>query len=106
MTTLYGDINTPVSTPTKVYTWDMTGIPNGQITLRLYMQGDGNTYADKNIHLNLKSSYPHADPNRDTHTNTVYHAFSNRISNRDANPIWDADSIRDTLPSPIPTDTP
>jgi membrane peptidoglycan carboxypeptidase len=50
---LTGDVNTPVETPTKVYTWDLTGMPDGQITLRLYMQGDGSNYADQNIHLNL-----------------------------------------------------
>jgi penicillin-binding protein 1C len=58
LTTLYGDINTPVSSPTKVYSWDISGIPNGQVTLRLYMQGDGNGYADKNIHLNINLPTP------------------------------------------------
>jgi penicillin-binding protein 1C len=58
LTTLFGDINTPVSSPTMVYTWDLTGMPDGQITLRLYMQGDGNIYADKNIHLNLSLPTP------------------------------------------------
>jgi membrane peptidoglycan carboxypeptidase len=58
LTTLFGDINTPVSSPTKVYTWDLTGMPDGQITLRLYMQDDGNIYADQNIHLNLSLPTP------------------------------------------------
>jgi len=62
LATLFGDINIPVSSPTKVYTWDLTGIPNGQITLRLYMQGDGDNYADKNIHLNLSVSTPTPTP--------------------------------------------
>ena len=51
--TLTGDRSTPVATPFDVYTWDLTGMPNGQIILRLYMQGDGSNYADQNIHLNL-----------------------------------------------------
>ena len=73
---LTGDINTPVVTPSDVYTWDLTGMPDGQITLRLYMQGDGSNYADQNITLNLIVPTPTPMP---TPTFT---------------------------PSPIPTDTP
>jgi hypothetical protein len=50
---LTGDMNTPITTPSVVYTWDLTGMPNGEIILRLYMQGDGSNYADQNFHLNL-----------------------------------------------------
>ena len=73
---LTGDMNTPVATPSDVYTWDLTGMPDGQITLRLYMQGDGSNYADLNITLNLIVPTPTPMP---TPTFT---------------------------PSPIPTDTP
>jgi hypothetical protein len=73
---LVGDVNTPVATPTNVYTWDLTGMPDGQIFLRLYMQGDGSNYADQNITLNLIVPTPTPMP---TPTFT---------------------------PSPIPTDTP
>ena len=62
LTTLFGDITTPVSSPTKVYTWDLTGMPDGQVVLRLYMQGDGDHYADKNIHLNLVLPTPTPTP--------------------------------------------
>ena len=50
---LTGDMNTPVPTASDVYSWDLTGMPDGQITLRLYMKGDGSNFADQNIHLNL-----------------------------------------------------
>ena len=73
---LTADINTPVMTPTDVYTWNLTGMPNGQITLRLYMQGAGSSYADQNIHLNLMVPTPTPPP-----TSTL-------------------------TPSPVPTDTP
>jgi membrane carboxypeptidase/penicillin-binding protein PbpC len=79
---LTGDINTPVLTPSDVYTWDLTGMPNDQITLRLYMKGDGSYYADQNIHLNLLVPTPTPLPtSTPTPTPTV-------------------------TPSPIPTDTP
>jgi hypothetical protein len=50
---LTGDINTPIVNPYDVYTWNLAGMPNGQINLRLYMQGAGSNYADRNIRLNL-----------------------------------------------------
>ncbi len=62
LTTLFGDITTPVTAPTKVYTWDLTGQPDGPVVLRLYMRGDNNTYADKSIHLNLKLPTPTPSP--------------------------------------------
>ena len=52
-TSLVNDNGTAVPAPTKVYTWDMTGIPNGQVTLHLYMRADGGGYAEKKIRLNL-----------------------------------------------------
>jgi hypothetical protein len=50
---LVGNTNTSIPSPTKVYTWDLSGMPNGQIILRLYMERDGGGYADRNIKLNL-----------------------------------------------------
>ena len=82
LTTLFGDITTPVSSPTSVYTWNLAGMPNGQIVLRLYMQGDGDSYADKNIHLNLIVPTPTPLP---TSTSTP---------------------IPSVTPTPMPTETP
>ena len=79
---LTGDMSTPVVTPTKVYTWDLTGMPDGPITLRLYMQGDGSNYADQNIHLNLIVPTPTPLP---TSTPTLTPSIT---------------------PTPLPTDTP
>jgi 1A family penicillin-binding protein len=59
---LVGDISMPVAVPTKIYTWDLSGMPNGQITLRLFMQGDGDSFADKNISLNLNLPTPTSTP--------------------------------------------
>jgi penicillin-binding protein 1C len=52
--------NTPVPTPTKVYTWDLSGMTEDQIVLRLYLQAEGDTFADKNIRLIL--AIPTATP--------------------------------------------
>jgi 1A family penicillin-binding protein len=81
---LTGDVNTPIVTPSDVYTWNLTGMPNGQITLRLYMQGAGSNYADQNIHLNLIVPTPTPLP-----TPTVTPSPTPTVT-----------------PSPIPTDTP
>jgi hypothetical protein len=79
---LTGDINTPVTSPSNVYTWDLTGMPNGQINLRLYMRGEASNYADQNIHLNLIMPTPTPVPTpTPTPTPTV-------------------------TPTPLPTDTP
>ncbi len=59
---LTGDVSAPVQTPTTVYTWDLTGMPDGQITLRLYMRGEGSNYADLNMHLNLMVPTPTPPP--------------------------------------------
>jgi penicillin-binding protein 1C len=106
LTTLYGNINTPVSTPTKVYTWDLTGIPNEQIILRLYMQGDGNTYADKNIHLNLSLPTPTPTP---TETPTSTPSITPSLTESPTEtptPSGTPTPSETPTPSPIPTDTP
>ena len=81
-TTLTGNVNIPVAAATKVYTWDLAGMPDGQVILRLYMQGDGNNYADQNLHLNLVIPTPTPIP---TATPTVTPSMT---------------------PSPLPTNTP
>ncbi|HVM72481.1 MAG TPA: PBP1A family penicillin-binding protein [Anaerolineales bacterium] len=81
-TTLTGNVNIPVTTAAKVYTWDLTGMPNEQVILRLYMQGDGNNYADQNLHLNLIIPTPTPIP---TATPTATPSMT---------------------PSPLPTNTP
>lgn len=82
MQKLVGKINTPVQTATKVYTWDLSGMANGPVNLRLYMQGDNGIYADKNIRLNLLLPTPTPTP---TATSTP---------------------VPTDTPTPMPTDTP
>jgi penicillin-binding protein 1C len=59
---LIDDVTTPVTSAAKVYTWDLSGMPNGPIILRLYMQSDGGGFADKNISLNLVLPTPTPTP--------------------------------------------
>jgi hypothetical protein len=93
MITLLGDVRTPVSSPTRVYTWDLTGMPNGQVTLRLYMQGDGDAYADKSIHLNLSLPTPTPFP---TEMPTLTPSI----------PPPPPTDIPTEPPTPLPSDTP
>ncbi len=90
LTTLYGDVAAPVPSPTRVYTWNLTGMPDGQVNLRLYMKGSGNSYADKNIRLNLVLPTPTATP---TSTSTP-------------TPTSTPIPTETPTPQPLPTDTP
>ena len=90
LTIFSGDVATPIPSPTKVYTWNLTGMPDGQVTLRLYMKGSGNSYADKNIRLNLVLPTPTATP---TSTSTP-------------TPTPTLIPTKTPTPQPLPTDTP
>jgi penicillin-binding protein 1C len=51
-TPLVNDINAPVQTPTKVFTWDLSSLPSGEVTLRLFMQGERGS-AERRVRLVL-----------------------------------------------------
>jgi penicillin-binding protein 1C len=44
--------------PDLIYTWDLTDVQEGEITLRIYMKSTKDMYAEKRIHLNLKVPTP------------------------------------------------
>ena len=44
--------------PEMVYSWDVTDIPSGRITLRIYMESTEDTYAERRIHINLQVPTP------------------------------------------------
>lgn len=91
---LTGDIGTPVSVATRVYTWDLRGLPDGPVSLRLTMQGENDGYADMNLHLNLKVPTPTALP-----TFTPSPSPSVTLS-------LPPTEIPSETPSPLPSDTP
>ncbi len=99
---LVGDINVPVMVPTKVYTWDLSGMPNGQIILRLYMQGDGGIFADRNIRLNLLLPTPTPIP---TATSTPTPSFTPSLTPTDT-PVETAVPTDTPVETEVPTDTP
>jgi len=55
--TLVNDTATPVTTPTQIYTWDLAGLPNGTLTLRLTLNGSSGT-AERLLHLNVNLPTP------------------------------------------------
>jgi hypothetical protein len=81
-TPLISDNASAAPAPVKVYTWDLTGIPYGQVTLHLYMQADNSGFAEKKIRLNLSLPTPTPTP---TETPTPTPSIT---------------------PTPLPTDTP
>jgi penicillin-binding protein 1C len=48
--------------PELLHNWDLVGFPAGIITLRLYMQGPEDAYAEKRIHLNMEVPTPTLTP--------------------------------------------
>ncbi|MBE3067893.1 MAG: transglycosylase domain-containing protein [Chloroflexi bacterium] len=105
-TSLISEIDTAVPEPIKVYTWDLTGIPDGQVMLRLYMQADSDGYAEKRIRLNLTLPTPTPTP---TETPTPAPSVTPPPPPTDTLPPIPTDTLpptsTDTLP-PTSTDTP
>lgn len=46
--------------PEKIYSWDVTDISAGMVTLRIYMDSTEDTYAERLIHINLQIPTPTA----------------------------------------------
>ncbi len=53
----------------KIYEWELTDLPAGEITMRLYLRSNHDTYAETRIHLNLQVPTPTPTPT-DTPTST------------------------------------
>ena len=52
--TLVPDNGNQYVQPVKIMTWDVSSLPSGQVTLRLYMKSNGDGYAEKLITLNIQ----------------------------------------------------
>jgi penicillin-binding protein 1C len=101
-TPLIFDNGNSIPVTTKVTTWDLTGIPDGQITLHLYLQSDGVGYAEKRLRLNLNLPTPTAT-STSTPTPTPTATFTPIPSET---PIPPPTNTPTELPTPTPTDTP
>jgi penicillin-binding protein 1C len=61
-TGLTGDVTSPVPSAAKVLTWNLSGVPNGQIMLRLTMNSSKGGFARQMIHLNVNLPTPTPTP--------------------------------------------
>jgi penicillin-binding protein 1C len=48
----------PVSSPDVLYSWDLSNVPPGVMTLRLYLHSTADTYAERKLVLNLQPPTP------------------------------------------------
>jgi penicillin-binding protein 1C len=55
-------INNPIPEMTEITSWDLTEIPTGWITLRLYMIGTNDRYAENKIRINIQVPTPTPTP--------------------------------------------
>jgi penicillin-binding protein 1C len=55
-------ISSPIPNLTAIKSWDISGIPTGWVTLRIYMTGTNNGYAEKQIQLNIQVPTPTPTP--------------------------------------------
>ena len=69
---LVDGVRSPVSKPDRIYTWDLQKVPEGNITLRIYLEGQDGRYAEKRLHLKMQVPTPTPTPTQTpTHTPTV-----------------------------------
>jgi penicillin-binding protein 1C len=54
--------NSPIDEAGKIYKWDLKELPAGEVTLRLYVRSNHDTYAEKKMHLNLQVPTPTPTP--------------------------------------------
>jgi hypothetical protein len=52
------NVNQPFPQPGIIYSWDLTSIPQGMITLKITMHNNHGGYAEKQFHLNMLLSTP------------------------------------------------
>lgn len=48
--------------PDRIYTWDLRPVPEGNITLRIYLEGKDGHYAEKRLHLKIFVPTPTPTP--------------------------------------------
>ena len=56
------NITSPVSQPERIYTWNLNELSTDLVTLRIYMESINNTFAKREIHLNLQVPTPTPTP--------------------------------------------
>ncbi len=56
------EISESITTITEIMTWDISDLPSGWVTLRLYMTGLNDGYAEKRIQINIQVPTPTPTP--------------------------------------------
>lgn len=56
------EISDPVTTISEIISWDLSEIPSGWVTLRLYMTGANDKYAERRIQVNIQVPTPTPTP--------------------------------------------
>jgi penicillin-binding protein 1C len=109
-TTLVDTTSSPVTAPSKIYTWDLTGVTSNEITLRLYMKSSTGGHADKRVHLRLNLPTPTPTPTltptpTPTYTPTPTQTPTPTYTPTSTQTLTPTPSGTPTL-TPTPTDTP
>jgi penicillin-binding protein 1C len=103
--TLVDNNHSPVKQADKIYTWDLTDVPSGEVTLRLYLHSTKGTYAEKRIHLMLQVPTPTPTPTR-TPTATSTFTATPTSTNTPVPPTRTPTPMPSNTPTLIPTVTP
>jgi len=93
--------HTPIRTNGKIISWDLSVIPAGQITLKIYMHSTTGGFSEKKYRLNV--SLPTLTPTA-TATSSVTPTFVPPTTTP-TNTVTPVDTSTPTI-TPIPTDTP
>ncbi|NPV75922.1 MAG: hypothetical protein HPY59_06035 [Anaerolineae bacterium] len=95
--TLIEGITSQYSQPERIYSWDLKDVPTGRVTLRIYVNSTQDTFAERQIHLNIQVPTPTPTI---TPTVTVTHTAT-------STPTLTSTSLPPTMtPTLIPTETP
>jgi penicillin-binding protein 1C len=55
---LLDHVTNQTTQPDRIYTWDLTSVQAGRVTLRIYVTSTQNTYAERRIHLDIQVPTP------------------------------------------------
>jgi hypothetical protein len=102
----------PYRQPDKIYSWDVSKLPAGEVTLHLIMYSTKDTYAELLLHLNLQVPTPTPTPTTTTTptpttTQTpIPTSTATQTPIPTATPTTTPTSTETPFPTPTPTDTP
>jgi len=93
-------IDNPLSEMTEISSWDISELPTGWVTLRLYMTGTNDGHAEKRIQINIQVPTPTPTPT-ETPTPTVTLSPTPTLT-----PTVSETPVDTSTFTPTPTDTP